>query len=168
MTHEIIVQDDELVVLTPKKGITEGHVIIAPTADYRIIEEVPPAIISRMFQVANKISSVLFDKLRCHGTNILIQNGVGAGQINARFSINIIPRFENDKIKLEWKPTATEPEKINASQSRFQEIDSIEKEKKYLEDKKAKVEEEKKSPVIKSSDEKKKRNYYVRSLERVA
>jgi diadenosine tetraphosphate (Ap4A) HIT family hydrolase len=121
-----------------------------------------------MFQVANKISSVLFEKLNCHGTNILIQNGVGAGQINPRFSINVIPRFENDKLKLEWTPTPTEPEKINSVQTRFNEIDNAEKEKKYLEAQKLKAEETKKTLLIKSSDEKRKRNYFVRSLEKVA
>ncbi len=168
MSEEIIVQDEEIVVLTPKRGISLGHVIIAPVNEYRIIEEVPSTTLSRMFQVANKISSVLFEKLNCHGTNILIQNGVGAGQINPRFSINVIPRFENDKLKLEWTPTPTEPEKINSVQTRFNEIDNAEKEKKYLEAQKLKAEETKKTLLIKSSDEKRKRNYFVRSLEKVA
>ena len=168
MTDEIVVRDDDIVVLTPKRGMIAGHIIIAPVNEYRILEEVPPAILSRMFQIANRISSVLFEKMRCQGTNILIENGVGAGQINPRFSINIIPRFENDRIKLEWTPTQTEPEKIHAAHGKFIEADSAEKEKKYLEEQKAKAEEAKKSILIKSSDEKRKRNYFVRSLERVA
>lgn len=168
MTQEIITQDEEIIVLTPKKGIIEGHVIIAPVNEYTILEEVPPALIARMFQVANKISSVLFEKLHCHGTNIMIQNGVGAGQTNPRFSINIIPRFEKDHLKLDWTPTPVEPEKINAAQNRFQELDSAEKEKKYLAEQKAKAEETKKTVLIKSDEDKRKRNYFVRSLERVA
>jgi histidine triad (HIT) family protein len=168
MSEEIIVQDEEIVVLTPKRGIVAGHVIIAPVNEYRILEEVPPSVLSRMFQIANKISSTLFDRLKCHGTNIFIENGAGAGQTNSRFSINIIPRFENDKIKLEWTPVPTEPEKINSAQNRFQEVENADKEKKYLDEQKSKAEETKKTVLIKSGDEKRKRNYFVRSLEKVA
>ena len=106
--------------------------------------------------------------LNCHGTNILIQNGPSAGQINARMSINIIPRFEKDNLKLEWTPLAVEPEKIQQAQTRFSDVDAAEKERQYLEEQKAKLNEKAKTPIIKSSEDKKKRNYFMRSLERVA
>ncbi|MFA6072512.1 MAG: HIT family protein [Candidatus Woesearchaeota archaeon] len=168
MTSEVIIQDEDVVVLTPKRAYTKGHIIITTVNEYKILEEVPPNIISKMFQIANKLSGVMFDLLKCHGTNILIQNGVAAGQINSRFSLNIIPRFENDKLKLDWTPTPAAPEKIQESQNRFHETDNVEKEKKFIEEQKAKVETERKSIVIKSSDDKKKRNYFMRSLEKVA
>jgi histidine triad (HIT) family protein len=168
MSQEIIVQDDELAILTPKKAFSLGHVIITTIQEYRILEEVPPSTLARMFQISNKLSSVLFEQLGCHGTNILIQNGLGAGQTNPRFSINVIPRFEKDNLKLEWTPTPAEPEKLQNAQTKFLDLDKEENEKKYLEAQKAKAEETKKLQVIKSSDEKKKRNYFVRSLEKVA
>jgi histidine triad (HIT) family protein len=168
MQDEIVVQDEEIFVLMPKKAIAPGHIIIAPVNEYNILEQVPSNILTRMFQIANKLSSVLFEKMKCQGTNILIQNGVSAGQINQRFSINVIPRFENDNLKLEWTPTQTEPEKLHLTTAKFSEVEKQDKEKKYIEEQKSKVEEVKKSVLIKSSDEKKKRNYYVRSLEKVA
>lgn len=168
MNQEIIVQDEEIIVLSPKKAFTAGHVIITTVQEYNIIEEVPHHVLSRMFQIANKLSSVLFDQMKCHGTNLLVQNGLGAGQINSRFSINIIPRFENDNIKLEWTPSPADPEKIQSSFNRFESADKEEKEKQYAETQKAKASESKKIQTINSSDEKRKRNYYIRSLEKVA
>lgn len=166
--NEIIVQDEEIAVLCPKKAFTAGHVIITTVQEYNILEEVPRHVIARMFQIGNKLSSVLFEQMKCQGTNMLIQNGTGAGQINSRFSINIIPRFENDNLKLEWTPTPTDAEKIQSAFMRFEVLDANEREKKNVEQKKAALSEPKPSPVIRSSEEKKKRNYYIRSLEKVA
>jgi diadenosine tetraphosphate (Ap4A) HIT family hydrolase len=168
MNKEIIIQDEDIIVLTPKRAITPGHVIITTVNEYHILEEVPPAIISKMFQISNKLSSVLFDTLKCHGTNILIQNGTSAGQINARISVNVIPRFDKDNLLLEWTPTAVEPEKLQIAQTKFADVEEADKSKKYLEEQKVKAEEKSKTPIIKSNEDKKKRNYFLRSLEKVA
>jgi histidine triad (HIT) family protein len=168
MEEEIIIKDNDVIVLTPKRAITQGHIIMTTVVEYTILEEVPPAILAKMFQIANRLSSVLFDTMRCHGTNIFIQNGVAAGQINKRFSINIVPRFENDNLKLEWTPNAVEPERLQNAQNKFKDVEDAQKEKKYLDEQKQKAEEKKKDVIIKSGDDKKKRNYFIRSLEKVA
>ncbi|MGV8169160.1 MAG: HIT family protein [Candidatus Nanoarchaeia archaeon] len=168
MSNEILVQDEEIIILTPKRAVSRGHIILTTVNEYTILEEVPPAIISKLFQIANKLSSILFDSLKCHGTNILIQNGLAAGQINSRFCLNIIPRYDKDSLKLDWTPSHVEPERLQQAQNKFQDVDSEEKEKKYIAEQKAKSEEKKKTEVISSGDDKRKRNYFVRSLERTA
>jgi histidine triad (HIT) family protein len=164
--QEILLRDEDVVVLTPKNAVVKGHVIVAPVAEYRIIEEVPHLLLAKMFQIANKFSSVLFDTLHCHGTNILIQNGVAAGQVNARFSINVIPRYEDDGLGLEWTAKQAESEKLDLAQAKFNDVESEEKEAKVMMEQKKKAEEKKEVHVIK--DEAKKRNYLTRSLDRVA
>ncbi|MGV8162547.1 MAG: HIT family protein [Candidatus Nanoarchaeia archaeon] len=168
MNNEIIIQDEDVIVLTPKRAITKGHIIITTVNEYHILEEVPQIILSKMFQISNKLSAVLFDSMKCHGTNILIQNGPSAGQINSRFCINIIPRYDKDNLNLEWTALTASPEKIQQAQNNFADADSEEKEKKFLAEQKTKFEEKKKTKVIKSDEDKKKRNYFIRSLERVA
>ncbi|PIN81674.1 hypothetical protein COV13_00560, partial [Candidatus Woesearchaeota archaeon CG10_big_fil_rev_8_21_14_0_10_32_9] len=88
METELITQDEDIMVLVPRKAIVPGQIIIAPIQDIVVLEQVPDALLQKMMQIANKMSSLLFETLKCHGTNILIQNGVAAGQIN-KFSINI-------------------------------------------------------------------------------
>jgi histidine triad (HIT) family protein len=164
--QEILLRDDDVVVLTPMKSFVKGQVIVAPLEEYKIIEEVPPHLLAKMFQIANKFSSVLFDTLHCQGTSILVQNGVGAGQINKRFSINILPRYEGDGLGLEWTPKQAEAEKLDLAQARFNDVDAEEKEAKVMIDQKKKAEEKKESQVIKADD--KKKNYLARTLDRVA
>ena len=161
-----MLRDDDVMVITPKNAIVKGHVIVAPIEEYKIIEEVPHPLLAKMFQIANKFSSVLFDTMHCQGTNILVQNGVGAGQINKRFSINVIPRYEEDGLGLEWAPKQAEAEKLDAAQARFNDVDSEEREAHVIMEQKKKAEEKKETHIIKSDD--KKKNYFLRSLDRVA
>ena len=45
---------------------------------------------------------LLFELLKAHGTNIIIQNGSVSGQTIPHFCINIIPRRTDDGLKLDW------------------------------------------------------------------
>ena len=50
-----------------------------------------------------KTAAVVYKTLNTDGTNIIINNGLIAGQKEPHFSISIIPRFDNDGIKLLWQ-----------------------------------------------------------------
>lgn len=162
MDQELIVTDEDVMVLTPKRAITQGHIIIAPIQDIMVLEQVPEALLQKMMQIANKMSSILFDTLKCHGTNILIQNGLAAGQIN-KFCINVIPRFENDGLKLEWDPKQAKPEQLDAALLNINGVDKKEAEEKYKSEQKAKAETKK----IEKIDVKEKENYLTKSLDRL-
>jgi diadenosine tetraphosphate (Ap4A) HIT family hydrolase len=55
-----------------------------------------------LFAVANDISVRLFEKMNISGTNIIVNNGVAAGQTVPHFMLNIIPRKENDGLDFQW------------------------------------------------------------------
>ncbi|MCF7871545.1 HIT family protein [Candidatus Woesearchaeota archaeon] len=165
MYSEIILEDEELFVIQPQNAITKGHTIIVPKEKYTILEEVPKDLIKKMLQTANKISSILFETMQCHGTNILIQNGTAAGQQNPQFSINILPRYENDDINFEWTPKQATQQELAESEQLFKNREDEENKKKYLEEQKNKTQ-PKKEEEIKEDDEKE--NYLTKSLSRTA
>lgn len=162
MEEEVIMQDQDVTVLAPKKAIVKGHLVIIPNKTSLIMELVENRIISKMFQVANKLSSILFDNLQCKGTNILIQNGVPAGQTNNTFSINVIPRFENDGLKLEWQPKQSNESELNNTLQKFEGLDKEEVDKKIIQDKKKKIQLKKENEI--KGD---KNNYLIKSLDRL-
>jgi histidine triad (HIT) family protein len=164
---EILLRDSDVVVLLPRKAIAEGHIIVAPVEEYKVLEQVPRPLLSKMFQIANKFSSVLFDTLHCQGTNILVQNGVAAGQINPRFSVSVIPRYEEDGLGLEWTPKQAEAEKLDEALVKFSDLDSEDGAARALEGQKKKAEEKKEANIIRD-DKKKGKSYLLRSLDRVA
>ena len=94
-----------------------------------------------LFNLVNKLSSILFDSLNAQGTNIFVANGQAAGQLIPHVVVNIIPRFNNDKLNLflEHKKTSEEDldnilnkikEKINIFDEAFLEKGSEKKERK--------------------------------------
>ncbi len=99
---EIIYEDDEVVVAIKDLVLTPGQITVFPKEHFTILEMVPDRILEKCISIANKVSIAIFDSLGCQGTNFLVQNGLGAGQIVPHFSIEIIPRLENDHLDLRW------------------------------------------------------------------
>src|SRR3989344_2973439 len=99
---EIIYEDNEVVVAIKDLVLTPGQITIFPKEHFTILELVPDHILEKCVSIANKVSIAIFDSLGCQGTNFLVQNGLGAGQIVPHFSIEVIPRIENDNLNLRW------------------------------------------------------------------
>ncbi len=160
MDDQVIMKDEEIAVILPARGFVKGHLIIVPLKEYVILEDVPDNTLMKMFQAANKLSAALFETLGCTGTNMLVQNGAPAGQFNKLFSINIIPRYENDGLKLEWETKQADEETLNKTVSLFQEHDKTLREKEYVAEQKKKTEE-------KPDEEEVEENYLSKSIERI-
>lgn len=108
-----VYEDDEILAVLDFNGATLGHCFVMPKQHFTIMEQVPDHLIGRLFQVANKVSSAVFEALDVKGTNIFVTNGTAAGQVVAHFMINVIPRKENDGINLQWKPKQLTQEEMS-------------------------------------------------------
>ena len=96
--------DDNMIVMLSAKPIAAGHLQIFPREHFTIIEEVPNQLVGELFNTANTLSTVLFENINCQGTNIIVNNGIPAGQDVNRVSVEIIPRQQNDSLNLLWQP----------------------------------------------------------------
>ena len=155
------VYEDELVMaVLDINGANPGHCFVMPKNHYPIIEQVPNIEINRLFQVSNRISSAIFESLGVQGTNIFVANGIPAGQTIAHFTINVIPRKENDGINLQWQPKQLSEEEMSTVELKLKEqTKNISMEK---EEKKAKVQAPK--PVILSDEEE---EYFSKQMRRL-
>jgi len=117
-----------------------------------------------MFNIANKLSSAVFEAIGAKGTNIMVQNGVEAGQLVPHFAIHIIPRNENDNINFQWQPRQLTQEEMSTVELKLKQgaesIGQFE-----TEEKKEPVEVEKKVEKIKKKE--KGENYLLKQLERI-
>ena len=98
-----VFEDDKVFAVMSPRQASKGHVLVVPKEHFTILEQVPDFMVGRLFVVANKISTTIFEMLRVYGTNIVVENGSAAGQRVAHFSINVIPRSENDGLGFEWE-----------------------------------------------------------------
>lgn len=100
-----LLEDEDIAVKMPRTGFVAGHLIITSNDDAMIIEDLDEAVLTKMLTLANRLGGILFEALECDGTNLLVQNGVAAGQIDENVILHVIPRWEEDSLDLSWSST---------------------------------------------------------------
>jgi histidine triad (HIT) family protein len=99
-----IYEDDRVIAFMAGQPATIGHIVVIPKRHSPIFEAVSDGDVAHLFGVVNKISVALFEAIKCEGTNIIVQNGIEAGQEAPHFSVNIIARKSGDGLLFEWAP----------------------------------------------------------------
>lgn len=117
-----VYEDDLILAVLDVNGANPGHCFVLPKNHYPILEQVPDPEIAKLFQVANKISSAIFENLGVQGTNIFVANGVPAGQTVAHFMLHVIPRAENDEVNLQWQPKQLTEEEMSTVELKIKEL----------------------------------------------
>jgi len=116
-----VYEDDLILAVLDVNGANPGHCFVLPKNHYPILEQVPDPEIAKLFNVANKISSAIFENLGVQGTNIFVANGVPAGQTVAHFMLHVIPRIEKDNVSLEWQPKQLTEEEMSTVELKIKE-----------------------------------------------
>ncbi len=157
-----VYEDDDCIAILHPKPAAKGHVVMFSKNHYNIVEQIPDYEFGNLFKKANKISSAVFESIGAQGTNIMIQNGVAAGQEVPHVSIHIIPRSQNDGINFQWQPKQLTEEEMSTVELTLKKeaeaIGGFQKEKK-----KAPIKLDKKKVKKLSGAE----NYLIKQLERI-
>jgi histidine triad (HIT) family protein len=112
----ILFENDKIIIMLAVEPSVNGHIQIFSKEHHTIMEQASDDEISNMISAANKISIVLFELLKVHGTNIIINNGVPSGQKIPHFCIDILPRRTDDNLKLDWTLKQATPEALDSVQ----------------------------------------------------
>jgi len=96
-----IYEDESVMGILDINPANPGHVLLLPKEHYSIMPQVPEDEIAHLFVVLKTISNAALRGLGVQGTNIIVQNGIAAGQKAQHFMIHIIPRKEEDGINFE-------------------------------------------------------------------
>ena len=116
-----VYEDEMAMAVLDVNGANPGHCFVFPKNHYPILEQVPDLEIGSLFNIANKVSTAIFESLGAQGTNIFVANGLPAGQTVAHFTINVIPRKENDDINLQWQPRQLSEEEMSTVELKIKE-----------------------------------------------
>jgi histidine triad (HIT) family protein len=96
-------EDDRFRVILDLGPASRGHALILPKEHYANIYEIPEELAADAMILAKKMASVMTTALECTGFNLVQNNGQAAGQTVFHFHVHLIPRYENDGVKLGWK-----------------------------------------------------------------
>jgi histidine triad (HIT) family protein len=109
----IVYEDDELVAILPAKPAVKGHIKILPKQHATKLEELSPDLAEAIFFLSNFASSAVFDVLKAHGTNIILNESEN------HLAFDIIPRKENDGINFLWKSKQLAPDEMESVLSKI-------------------------------------------------
>lgn len=159
----ILYENDKATILKHPEPFAKGHLLVVPKVHIPILEQLPDELASDLFILANKASIAQFEALRVLGTDILIDNGLGAGQSIAHFSISVIPRDDKDGLDFNWAPKMLSEEQMSTVEMAMKE--QLERMEKQPEEKKVVENKKEEKSVLK--EEKGKIDYLIRQLNRL-
>ncbi|MBI2134486.1 HIT family protein [Candidatus Woesearchaeota archaeon] len=96
-----IYEDEHVLAVLDINPANPGHILVMPRDHYSIMPQIPVEEIEHLFLVTKMLSNASLRALEVQGSNIIVANGVAAGQRAQHFMIHLIPRKENDKLEFE-------------------------------------------------------------------
>ena len=81
--------------------LNPGHVLLLTKEHYSIMPQIPDEEVIHVFTVARNLSNTILRSLEAEGTNIIVANGIAAGQRAQHFMVHVIPRKANDGVNFQ-------------------------------------------------------------------
>jgi histidine triad (HIT) family protein len=94
---------------------TRGHALVIPRAHSRDLLSVDPEDLQAVALAAQRLARRATERLDAAGINLLSSSGRAAWQTVFHFHVHVIPRYENDPLRLPWVPAAGDPAEIAAA-----------------------------------------------------
>ena len=109
-----VYEDEKVIALLDINPANPGHILLLTKEHYSIMPQIPDDEISHVFMAAKSLSNSMLRSIDAQGTNIIVANGIAAGQRAQHFMAHIIPRKENDGVNFVLPQKAMEQNEIEA------------------------------------------------------
>ncbi|MEK6947123.1 MAG: HIT domain-containing protein [Nanoarchaeota archaeon] len=93
-----IYEDEKVIGILDINPGNPGHTLIMTKEHYSIMPQLPDEDVADVFLVVKALSNSMLRSIDAQGTNIIVANGIAAGQRAQHFMVHLIPRKENDGI----------------------------------------------------------------------
>lgn len=97
-------EDDMFRVIFDLSPASKGHALVLPKEHFRNLFDIEEKYAKEAMLVAKKVTAAMKEVLGCDGFNVLQNNEEVAGQTVFHFHMHLIPRYENDNLKISWNP----------------------------------------------------------------
>lgn len=99
-----VYEDNYVIAFLDVNPASRGHTLVVCKEHFDSMVTCPKDILDKMFEVAQLIAQAQVAQLGATGANIITNVGKSAGQSVKHFHVHVIPRYDNDGLKLEFPP----------------------------------------------------------------
>ena len=109
---QIVDSDEHTLSFMDINPFTPGHALVIPRAHSADLIEIPDADLQRTMVAARRLTARMQETLEPDGFNILNACGAAAWQTVFHFHLHVIPRYEDDPMKLPVIPRGGDTDEI--------------------------------------------------------
>ena len=102
---EKVYEDETTVAFLDISPVTKGHVLVVTKKHFKDFLETPVEELEKCVKTIKKIAPKLMVALEADGFNIGLNNGEASGQVVKHLHFHIIPRHDNDSLRM-WEGKA--------------------------------------------------------------
>jgi histidine triad (HIT) family protein len=101
---QIVDSDDHTVAFMDINPATRGHALVVPRSHSKDLIEISEQDLAHTMTAAQRLAGRMREVLKPDGFNLLNSCGSSAWQTIFHFHVHVIPRYEDDPLKLPWVP----------------------------------------------------------------
>jgi histidine triad (HIT) family protein len=116
---QIVDSDDHTVAFMDINPATRGHARVVPRAHSTDLIEIGDEDLERTMLAARRLARMIDDALGPDGFNILNSCRPAAWQTVFHYHLHVIPRYDDDPLKLPWIPRGADADEIAAIANRI-------------------------------------------------
>jgi histidine triad (HIT) family protein len=111
---QTIDSDERTVAFMDINPATPGHALVVPRVHSADLLEISSEDLTATALAAQRLARRMKDVLKADGINLINACGAAAWQTVFHFHIHVVPRYEDDPLKLPWVPAAGDSDEIAA------------------------------------------------------
>ena len=108
-----VYEDNSVLAFLDIMPANNGHLLVVSKEHHATFTDIPKHILSDLFVAAQKLANAVKSATGCDGYNILMNAGEASGQVVMHAHLHIIPKFADDKWKLDWPQKKYEENEID-------------------------------------------------------
>jgi histidine triad (HIT) family protein len=111
----IVAADERTITFMDINPATRGHALVVPRRHTRDLLSIDYDDLAAVALGAAQLAARMPERLGAAGVNLINSCGAAAWQTVFHFHMHVIPRYEDDPLRLPWTPTLGDPAEIEAA-----------------------------------------------------
>lgn len=115
----IVDEDEHTIAFMDINPATRGHALVIPRAHATDLLEIEPSQLAAVSIAAKRLAARAKERLGADGVNVINSCGAAAWQTVFHFHLHVIPRYQDDPLRLPWTPAPGNSDEIEAAAAKL-------------------------------------------------